>query len=321
LEDVKKWSRKTGSGGITTIPPLRETNTEPLEDTDAGKAEVLATKFFPKSGQADLPDLGEEFPRFHMGHEVLEETVLATLGGLPSGKAPGPDRIPNEALKQQEEIATGLAKAISHIFETGLIPICLNQSTTVVLRKEKKKDYSLPSSYRPIALENTLAKVVEKILAIRMMREAEERGLIPWNQMGARKNRSTLSALELLSGTIQTAWKAKKAVVSVLGLDLAGAFDNVSHDRLLWVLRKMGFPEWLVQVVRSFLTKRRTRITFVDYTSRWFATEAGIPQGSTLSPALFIIVISELLEQFKTVSGDVLGFGFVDDTTLITWGD
>jgi hypothetical protein len=43
--------------------------------------------------------------------------------------------------------------------------------------------------------------VVEKILATRMMHEAEERGLIPWNQMGARKHRSTLSALELLSGS------------------------------------------------------------------------------------------------------------------------
>jgi hypothetical protein len=323
LWKMSKWSRKAGKGGVTVIPPLRETVNDPLRDTDEEKAEVLATKFFPRSGQADLRDVGnEEFPRFHMDHEVLEETVLATLRGLPSGKAPGPDRIPNEALKQlKKEIAPGLAKAITHIFNTGKIPTCLKQSTTVVLRKDKKSDYSLPSSYRPIALENTLAKVVEKILATRMMTEAEERGLIPWNQMGARKQRSTLSALELLSGTIQTAWKAKKAVVSVLGLDIAGAYDNVSHGRLLWVLQKMGFPEWLVQVVRSFLIERRTRITYADYISRWFDTETGIPQGSTLSPALFIIFLSELLEQFKTVSGDVLGFGFVDDTTLITWGD
>ena len=110
-------------------------------------------------------------------------------------------------------------------------------------------------------------------------------------------------------------------MVSVLGLDLAGAFDNVSHERLLWVLRKMGFPEWIVQMVRSFLSARRTRIAFSDYTSRWFDTDTGIPQGSTLSPALFIIFIADLLQLFKEVSGNVLGFGFVDDTTLITWGD
>src|SRR3954449_4461165 len=90
-----------------------------------------------------------------------------------------------------------------------------------------------------------------------------------------------------MTGTIETAWKEKKAVVSVRGLDPAGAFDNVSHGRLLWVLQKMGFPEWLVKVIRSFLTQRRTRITYADYTSQWFDTKTSIPQGSTLSPALF----------------------------------
>ena len=156
------------------------------------------------------------------------------LGKLPNRKGPGPDRIPNEALKElKEKIAPGMAKAISWIFRNGEMPTRLKESTTVVLRKDKKKDYSLPSSYRPIALENTIAKVIEKIIANRIMSKAESRGLIPWNQMGARKSRSTLSALELLSGSIQTAWKAKKAVVSVLGLDLARAFNNISHKRLL----------------------------------------------------------------------------------------
>ena len=60
--------------------------------------------------------------------------------------------------------------------------------------------------------------------------------------MGARKQRSTLSALELLTESIQTVWAAKKKVVLVLGLDITGAFDNVSHKRLLWILRKKGFP-------------------------------------------------------------------------------
>jgi len=100
--------------------------------------------------------------------------------------------------------------------------------------------------------ENTIVKVVEKVIADGITQEAEERGLLPWNQMGARKNRSTLSALELLTGSIQTAWAAKKKVVLVLGLDIAGAFDNVSHERLLWVLERKEFPEWIIRIVRSF---------------------------------------------------------------------
>src|SRR5205807_6036869 len=213
--------------------------------------------------QADLSNINyhKETPRFHINADVSEGELISVLRKLPNRKAPGPDRIPNEALKElKEKIAPGMAKAISWIFRNGEMPTSLKESTTVVLRKEKKKDYTLPSSYRPIALENTIAKVIEKIIANRMIAEAEARQLISWNQMGARKERSTLSALELLTGSVQTAWKAKKAIVSVLGLDLAGAFDNVSHVRLLWVLRKMGYPVWIEAIVKSFLTGRRTRI-------------------------------------------------------------
>jgi hypothetical protein len=102
------------------------------------------------------------------------------INALPNRKAPGPDIIPNEALKALTDvIAPELAVTITRLFEKGELPAILKESTTVVLRKEKKKDYSLPSSYRPIALENTIAKVIKKIIATRMTAEAEARHLIP----------------------------------------------------------------------------------------------------------------------------------------------
>jgi hypothetical protein len=62
--------------------------------------------------------------------------------------------------------------------------------------------------------------------------------------MGARKDRSTLSALALLVDVVHTAWaRDLYFIVLILSLDLSGAYDNVSHDRLLWILRKKGFPE------------------------------------------------------------------------------
>ena len=152
----------------------------------------------------------------------------------------------------------------------------------MVLRKDKKKDYSLPGSYRPIALENTMSKIV----ANRITFEMEKRGLLPWNQMSARGKRSTLSAVEMLTGTIHTAWAAKHPIVSVLALDLAGTYDNVSHARLLWVLRRKGYPEWVVRYVESFHTNRRTRISFNDYESEWIPINTGIPQGSSVKKHL-----------------------------------
>ena len=88
-----------------------------------------------------------------------------------------------------------------------------------------------------------MSNIVEKIVANRITHQLEERGLLPWNQMGARRKRSTLSAMEMLTGTMHTAWVVRHPVVSVLALDLAGTFDNISHARLLWVLRKKGYTE------------------------------------------------------------------------------
>jgi hypothetical protein len=83
----------------------------------------------------------------------------------------------------------------------------------------------------------------------------------------------------------------------MLSLDLAGAFDNVSHERLLAILRGKGFPTWLVRTIACFLQGRRTRIAYTGHESDWIETRAGIPQGSPLSPILFLFYISRLLEE------------------------
>ncbi|KAF2178000.1 hypothetical protein K469DRAFT_453167, partial [Zopfia rhizophila CBS 207.26] len=58
-------------------------------------------------------------------------------------------------------------------------PTCLKESIIIALRKEGKKDYSLLGSYRPIALENILAKVIEKRVADMMAAAAERHELLP----------------------------------------------------------------------------------------------------------------------------------------------
>jgi hypothetical protein len=200
---------------------------------------------------------------------VTPQDIRETLAALPKGRAPGPDGVPNEILQQlAPDIAEGLAHAISGCLQRGEMPQAYRDSIIIVLRKEGKKDYSLLGSYRPIALENTLAKVMEKVLADRIRDAAEANGLLPWNQMGARKQRSTQSAINLLTACVQTAWKARpKCVVSMLSLDLSQAFPSVNQSRLLSILRRMGYPEWVIQSTHAFLQGRRTRIAFDQHLS------------------------------------------------------
>ena len=100
---------------------------------------------------------------------------------MPKGKATSPDEIPNEVLGLvREDIKQGLAQATSRAFAEGSLLSRYKESITITLRKEVKKDYSLPGSYRPITLENTLAKVIEKAIANRITDAAKKHELIPW---------------------------------------------------------------------------------------------------------------------------------------------
>jgi len=84
--------------------------------------------------------------------------------------------------------------------------------------------------------------VIEKIFAARLSYYAETRNLLYNEQMGGRKQRSAVDAALRLTHEIQKAQK-KKLVPSCLMLDVKGAFDNVSKERLLTTIKTLGIPQ------------------------------------------------------------------------------
>jgi len=119
---------------------------------------------------------------FNISPTILAEEISKLIRSLLNGKALGPDGILNKILKVVVlVIAKDLAETASNYFTNGTILKSLKESITVVLRKEGKKDYSLLGSYRLIALENTLVKVLEKHIANIILEAAEEYGLLLWN--------------------------------------------------------------------------------------------------------------------------------------------
>jgi hypothetical protein len=145
-------------------------------------------------------------PPIQINQIVSKEEMEVILRALLAGKAPGLDGIPNKVLKILAlEISKGLAHAVSKLLAGDTMLIRFQESTTLALCKEGKKDYSLLGNYRLIALENTLTKVMEKVLTNRLSLAAEEHDLLPWTQIGARKDRSTLSTISILITCVHTA--------------------------------------------------------------------------------------------------------------------
>jgi hypothetical protein len=76
--------------------------------------------------------------------------------------------------------------------------------------------------------------------------------------------------------------------VSILYLDIEGAFLNAVTDRLLHNMRKRRVPEAYMKFVENLLTGRRTKLKSDSYMSDWFELDNSIGQGDPLSMVLYL---------------------------------
>lgn len=322
---VNRWAKKRAQGLYEEdyFPTLQkgESRATSIED----KVGLLHQECFPPPPPVDLDDLeGFRYPKqLPCQDEISEEDVAKVVWRLKADKAPGSDEITNRVVKLTARVlGKQLAKLFTACLRLGYHPQAFRTAVTVVLRKPGKPDYSDPAAYRPIALLNTLGKVLESIVAGRISALAERYSLLPDEQYGARPGRSTEDALLNLQEIVQAEWtRTPKAVISILSLDVSKAFDRVSHERLLHNLRKRRIPDMLVNWVRSFLSDRETAFRIGAYTSPQRATSCGIPQGSPVSPILYLFYSSDLIEGCRQARNNASGIGFVDDINIIVYGE
>ncbi|PWI64463.1 hypothetical protein PCL_10441 [Purpureocillium lilacinum] len=197
------------------------------------------------------------------------ETSLACTPALakPNGELV---HLPEEKAQvlRQSFFPPPLQADLSDINNYQVLPAALQKAITVVLRKQGKEkgDDAHPKAYRPIALLNTLGKILEAIVASRLAYLADVHQLLPSRHTGGRKLASTEHAIHLLLQRIYQAWFEGK-VASLLLLDVSGAYDNVSRERLLHNLRKRRISETIVGWVASFLSGRCTTLKLQEYTA------------------------------------------------------
>jgi len=124
------------------------------------------------------------------------DEVHETIRGLKVSKAPGPNGIPNRALKHlPQQAVLLLAQIFKAILLTHHFPSVRKHAWVIPILKPGK-DPALPSSYQPISLLDTIGKLCEKILLARILHVVSERRLMRGKQFGFRPRHST-SLLQL----------------------------------------------------------------------------------------------------------------------------
>ena len=154
--------------------------------------------------------------------------------------------------------------------------------------------------------------VLEKIVADQIEAFFESNNLLGTFQFGFRRNKSTVSELLTLFETVQEAREANKLILQIL-YDLSAAFDTVEPKVLIEKLKIYGFNYTSRKWMETYLTGRSQITTVGGRFSDPVDLCYGTPQGSRLSPLLFIIIMADL----DLWTADSKLSNFADDTQSV----
>ncbi|CAF1527231.1 unnamed protein product [Adineta ricciae] len=231
----------------------------------------------------------------------------------------GPDNIHNRCLKNYSKLLIQhITKLYNAILKLGYIPAMWKKANIILLLKPKK-DKKHPSSYRPISLLSCIGKLLEKIIKQRLMLQLKRRNILPQHQAGFRPGKSTIYNIIRLERYADGQLKRPglRRHSAVILFDIKAAFGSVWHDGLIYKLNDLRLPRYIISYLISFLNDRTAAIELENILSRPFNLKSGTPQGSPLSPLLYIMYTADSMNEIPTHTEHGL---FADDTALWTSG-
>ena len=281
-------------------------------------ADYLATQFQPNPS---------ERPEFHadvvkeVEHRLLHPPlpmppppfftpmmVKREIKHLKPRKAPGKDGVTNAALRHLPlKYIAGLTRLFSAILRLGYFPQVWKEGLVIMIPKPGKNQRR-PEGFRPITLLSSSAKLFEKLTLPLLMAHLQPRP----EQFGFRSGHSTTLQVARILHFAATAINRKESAVAAF-LDVASAFDRVWHPGLLWKILHAGMPHHLALVLAAFLQGRTFRVRLEGCISRSHPIAAGVPQGSTWSPALYSCYTDDI-----PVQQDATLALYADDIALIS---
>lgn len=242
---------------------------------------------------------------------ITPAEVKSGISRLPLQKSPGYDLITSEILRELPNCGIALLTQLyNSIIRLTHFPIQWKMSEIILIHKPGKPTDS-PSSYRPISLLSIPSKLFERLFLNRLLPILEENNVIPSHQFGFRKRHSTTQQLHRVTDFIAAGLENKHYTGGVL-LDIASAFDRVWHDGLLYKLKHL-LSDSLYRVCKSFLEDRYFRVRVGSCYSDYKEIQAGVPQGSILSPHFYNIYTSDIPQINETLLAT-----FADDTNILS---
>ena len=312
---VKMWKSVTSSiKNKTEVDVNLDTLAESYEETFANKQQVSTL-------ENSCIEANEQLYKSTANNEgtikIRLEIISDIINRLKNKKAIGISDVSNEMFKHGgKPLAIVVCTLITKIVNVAYSPSCLNTGLTFPIIKDARKSNQDLNNTRPITVSDTLAIIFEKYLLIKIEDAWEDNEL----QFGFKKNCSTNHAIFLLRETlIRNKNRNKQSYLCFM--DFSKAFDKVVRAILFSKLSKiLDTQHW--STLYSYYSNSWITVSNKGMQGRKIRTTTGVKQGGPLSPKLFSIYVTEMVDNLiakkardSRIEHNIILYA--DDTVLI----
>ena len=213
----------------------------------------------------------------------------SVLRKIKNRKAAGLDEIPPEVWKtrQFDDI---LLRHCNAVYNQN--PMDRWMKGCILPFPQKKGDLGLAKNYRGTTLTFIAAKIYNTLLRNRI--EPKIDNILRKNQNGYRRNRSTTSQI-LTIGRILVCVRAKNLQATLVFVDFTKAFDSIHRGKMEQIILAHGLPKETVAAITILYRNTKVKVRSSDGDTEYFDIVAGVLQGDTLAPYVFIICLDYVL--------------------------
>ena len=246
-----------------------------------------------------------------MRHDLAElptmDELISAIVKLKNGKAGGATRVLPEMVKAGCSEVEFLEKMLS-LVQTSWMERRVPKDWTdaVLVPIPKKGNLRKCDNWRGIALLDVVGKVVARIILERLQEIADTE--LPESQCGFRKSRGCSDMVFTVRQIIEKSWEHKSKSFLVF-IDLKKAYDSVPRSALWKVLKKLGVPDTMVELIRSFHSGMQAQIRLSDTMLDPIDINNGLRQGCTMAPVLFNLYSCAMIERWYERVRDLEGSG------------
>lgn len=238
----------------------------------------------------DRPNISSSLKSFE--HTTAQE-IKEKIQSLKKNTASGLDSVSTQFLKNNSDyLSPFLSVCINNTIDSGIFPDSLKfAKVTPIFKSGDPKEVG---NYRPISVLPSLSKIFEMVIRDRLVEHLHVNKIIHKHQYGFLKGCNTTSAASCLVNDI-VASANKKLKTAALFIDISKAFDCLDFKIMKKKLTNAGVTSKALDLLCNYFENRKQIVIVNGASSEIASMICGSPQGSIISPILFLIYINDLL--------------------------